>query len=78
MFCLTRSFDGLDGLASCLRAYLSAGFSGMSLLSSDIGGYTMQQYVKQAVGAFAGWLAGWVVGRNEPMHFVEGTTDEGA
>ena len=38
------SWDMFDGLQSCLRGYLSGGFSGMTLLSSDIGGYTMQQY----------------------------------
>ena len=39
------SWDEFDGLQSCLRAYLSGGFSGMSLMSSDIGGYTMQRCV---------------------------------
>jgi alpha-glucosidase (family GH31 glycosyl hydrolase) len=39
------SWDEFDGLRSCVNAYLSGGYSGMTLLSSDIGGYTMQQYV---------------------------------
>jgi len=38
------SWDQFDGLQSALNGYLSAGFSGMTLMSSDIGGYTMQQY----------------------------------